>query len=145
MAKGVIDADSILNRARPWVHQQAHEIQPFGHLVKLPIALAENVCKESVDNLNQLLADTITLRDLYKAPLAGGRADVLSTAFALRQALRTAERARQRDRRTNPAARRRQHHNGSRRCGHDADCSSTKGREEVLSRFPGCSTPTKLF
>jgi starvation-inducible DNA-binding protein len=66
MAKGVIDADGILNRARPWVHQQAHEIQPFGHLVKLPIALAENVCKESVDNLNQLLADTITLRDLYK-------------------------------------------------------------------------------
>jgi len=37
MAKGVIDADGILNRARPWVHQQAHEIQPFGHLVKLPI------------------------------------------------------------------------------------------------------------
>jgi len=35
-------------------------------LVKLPIALAESVCKESVDNLNQLLADTITLRDLYK-------------------------------------------------------------------------------
>jgi starvation-inducible DNA-binding protein len=24
------------------------------------------VCKESVDNLNQLLADTMTLRDLYK-------------------------------------------------------------------------------
>jgi starvation-inducible DNA-binding protein len=34
--------------------------------VKLPIALDESVCKESVDNLNQLLADTITLRDLYK-------------------------------------------------------------------------------
>ena len=33
-AKGVIDAAGILNRARPWVHQQAHEIQPFGHLVK---------------------------------------------------------------------------------------------------------------
>jgi len=28
--------------------------------------LAENVCKESVENLNQVLADTITLRDLYK-------------------------------------------------------------------------------
>ena len=46
--------------------QPAHEIQPFGRLVKLPIALAENVCRESVDNLNQVLADTITLRDLYK-------------------------------------------------------------------------------
>jgi starvation-inducible DNA-binding protein len=65
MAK-VIDADTILNQAKPLVHQQAHEIQPYGHLVRLPIALAENVCKESVENLNQLLADTITLRDLYK-------------------------------------------------------------------------------
>jgi starvation-inducible DNA-binding protein len=66
MAKKLIDADTILNQAKPLTHQQAHEIQPFGHLVKLPIALAENVCKESVENLNQLLADTITLRDLYK-------------------------------------------------------------------------------
>jgi starvation-inducible DNA-binding protein len=32
----------------------------------MPIALSENACKESVTNLNQLLADTITLRDLYK-------------------------------------------------------------------------------
>src|SRR5262249_46526185 len=47
-------------------HQHAHEIQPYGHLVRLPIALSENVCKESVENLNQILADTITLRDLYK-------------------------------------------------------------------------------
>ena len=66
MAKRVIDADSILNQAKPLTHQHAHEIQPFGHLVKLPIALAEKVCRESVDNLNQLLADTMTLRDLYK-------------------------------------------------------------------------------
>jgi len=61
-----LDADIILNNAKPLTHQQAHEIQPYGHLVKLPIALAEAACKESVDNLNQLLADTITLRDLYK-------------------------------------------------------------------------------
>ena len=66
MAKRLIDADTILNQARPLTHQHAHEIQPFGHLVKLPIALSENACKESVENLNQLLADTITLRDLYK-------------------------------------------------------------------------------
>src|SRR4051794_41276906 len=32
----------------------------------MPIALAESACKESIANLNQLLADTITLRDLYK-------------------------------------------------------------------------------
>ncbi len=66
MAKDVIDAEAILNRAKPLAHQQAAEIQPYGHLVKLPIALAESACRESVENLNQLLADTITLRDLYK-------------------------------------------------------------------------------
>jgi starvation-inducible DNA-binding protein len=32
----------------------------------MPIALAENTRRASVENLNQLLADTITLRDLYK-------------------------------------------------------------------------------
>jgi starvation-inducible DNA-binding protein len=66
MTKRLIDADAILNQAKPLTHQHAHEVQPFGHLVKLPIALAENVCRESVENLNQLLADTMTLRDLYK-------------------------------------------------------------------------------
>src|SRR3954467_9240535 len=66
MTKKTIDADTLLNQAKPLTGQHAHEIQPFGHLVKMPIALAESVCKESVDNLNQLLADTITLRDMYK-------------------------------------------------------------------------------
>src|SRR6202795_4850662 len=66
MAKSAIDADTILKRATPLAHQEAHEIQPFGHLVRMPIALSEHTCKESVDNLNQLLADTMTLRDLYK-------------------------------------------------------------------------------
>lgn len=66
MSKHVIEADTILNQAKPVTHQQAHEIQPFGHLVKLPIALSESACKESVENLNQVLADTMTLRDLYK-------------------------------------------------------------------------------
>jgi starvation-inducible DNA-binding protein len=61
-----LDADMILNRAKPLAQQHAHELQPYGHLVKLPIALSESACRESVENLNQLLADTITLRDLYK-------------------------------------------------------------------------------
>src|SRR5712675_5519 len=66
MPKPILDADTILKRATPITGQHAHEIQLFGHLVKLPIALDETTCKESVENLNQLLADTITLRDLYK-------------------------------------------------------------------------------
>jgi starvation-inducible DNA-binding protein len=66
MSEATLDADQILQHASPVTHQRAHEIQPFGHLVKMPIALAESACRESVANLNQLLADTMTLRDLYK-------------------------------------------------------------------------------
>ncbi len=66
MTKPALDADRILKSAEPLSHQQAHEIQPFGHLVRMSIALSEDACKESVANLNQLLADTMTLRDLYK-------------------------------------------------------------------------------
>ena len=61
-----LDADVIMAHATPVDRQHAHEIQPFGHLVRMPIALSEVTCHESVDNLNQLLADTLTLRDLYK-------------------------------------------------------------------------------
>src|SRR4051812_45152979 len=66
MSKPALDADEILKSAEPLTHQKAHEIQPFGHVVRMPIALSEKACKESVDNLNQLVADVMTLRDLYK-------------------------------------------------------------------------------
>jgi hypothetical protein len=57
MSKAVLDAETVLPHTSPVVHQTAHEIQPDGHLVRIVIALAESACKESVDNLNQLLAD----------------------------------------------------------------------------------------
>jgi starvation-inducible DNA-binding protein len=66
MSKAILDAEQIIQRATPIDQQKAHEIQPWGHLIRMPIALSESVCKESVANLNQLLADTMTLRDLYK-------------------------------------------------------------------------------
>ena len=53
-------------QAKPLQHQHAREIQPFGKIAKLPIGLDEKVCAASADNLNQLLADTMTLRDMYK-------------------------------------------------------------------------------
>ncbi len=53
-------------RSRPILHQKAREIQPYGKIAKLSIALDEKVCTESVENLNQILADTITIRDMYK-------------------------------------------------------------------------------
>jgi len=42
------------------------EFQEFGTVVRLPIGLSQRVCEESVSALNQVLADTITLRDLCK-------------------------------------------------------------------------------
>src|SRR5277367_923837 len=45
---------------------QAAETQAFGTVVPMPIGLSEEVRRESIDNLNQILADTMTLRDLYK-------------------------------------------------------------------------------
>lgn len=53
-------------RATPLQHQHAPEIQPCGKIAKMPIALDEKTCAASAENLNQLLADTMTLRDMYK-------------------------------------------------------------------------------
>src|SRR5246500_3189516 len=53
-------------RAQPILHQNPREIQPYGKIAKLPIALDEKTCASSSENLNQLLADTMTLRDMYK-------------------------------------------------------------------------------
>ena len=52
--------------ATPVTGKKAHQIQEYGHLIPMPIALSETACQQSVDNLNQLLADTMTLRDMYK-------------------------------------------------------------------------------
>jgi len=53
-------------QAQPLLTQHGKEIQPFGKVVRLPIALEEKVCQSSVTALNQILVDTMTLRDLYK-------------------------------------------------------------------------------
>ena len=52
--------------AQPIVGQKAREIQKFGTVVRMPIGLDEKVTLASTKALNQILADTITLRDLYK-------------------------------------------------------------------------------
>src|ERR1700732_5195840 len=53
-------------RSDPILRENAGGIQPYGKIAKLPIALDEKVCASSAENLNQLLADTMTLRDMYK-------------------------------------------------------------------------------
>lgn len=60
---------SHLNKAsaQPRYHQSAHELQAFGTVTStMPLQLEEPVRLEMTEQLNQLLADTITLRDLYK-------------------------------------------------------------------------------
>lgn len=53
--------------AQPRIHQRASEIQPYGTVSHaLPLDLEEPVRLEMTEQLNQLLADTMTLRDLYK-------------------------------------------------------------------------------
>lgn len=53
--------------AQPRIHQRAKEIQAYGTVSHaLPLELDEAVRLEMTEQLNQLLADTMTLRDLYK-------------------------------------------------------------------------------
>src|SRR3954468_12011010 len=53
--------------AQPRLHQRAPEIQAYGKVTQLlPLELEEPVRLEMTEQLNQLLADTMTLRDLYK-------------------------------------------------------------------------------
>jgi starvation-inducible DNA-binding protein len=53
--------------AQPRLHQHAAEIQRYGTVThQLPLELEEPVRLEMTEQLNVLLADTITLRDLYK-------------------------------------------------------------------------------
>ena len=59
-------AGTDVDRARPIDHQTAREFQAYGHMTHRAIALSESAARQSVENLNQVLADTMTLRDLYK-------------------------------------------------------------------------------
>src|ERR1700722_11386967 len=53
--------------AQPRFHQSARELQAFGTVTSMqPLQLEEPVRLEMTEQLNQLLADTMTLRDLYK-------------------------------------------------------------------------------
>jgi len=53
--------------AQPRLHQRGPEIQAYGTVTQLlPLELEEPVRLEMTERLNELLADSITLRDLYK-------------------------------------------------------------------------------
>ena len=53
--------------AEPRVHQSSREIQPYGTVTHaFHLELEQPVRLEMTEQLNQLLADSMTLRDLYK-------------------------------------------------------------------------------
>jgi starvation-inducible DNA-binding protein len=52
--------------AQPLIHQRGPEIQRFGTLRTMPIGLSEQARSASCEALNQVLADTVILFNLYK-------------------------------------------------------------------------------
>ena len=69
MAKNAVKSSNkkkTVDVAQPDYNVSPNEIQPYGVLKDLPLALENNARSQSVAALNQILADTITIRDLYK-------------------------------------------------------------------------------
>ncbi len=63
---GNVAAMPVDDVAQPNFKIEYREIQAFGTLKNLPLGIEDNVRSSSVEALNQVLADTMTLRDLYK-------------------------------------------------------------------------------
>lgn len=67
MSKKDVSADPRTISAQPRIHQHAREIQAYGTVSQMaPLQLEEPVRLEMTEQLSLLLADTMTLRDLYK-------------------------------------------------------------------------------
>ena len=55
-----------LPEVQPITHQRGRVIQPYGSVASYPLALDDAARVASVEALNQLLSDTMVLRDMYK-------------------------------------------------------------------------------
>ena len=55
-----------VERAQPLLGQRAPEMQSYGTVADYPLALDAQARSASVEVLNQILADTMVLRDMYK-------------------------------------------------------------------------------
>src|SRR5271170_1401166 len=67
MAKKPVSNPTHKASAQPRFHQSARELQAYGTVTAMiPLQLDEPTRLEMTEQLNQLLADTMTLRDLYK-------------------------------------------------------------------------------
>lgn len=65
-SQGGSKPDRTKDDATPLFSQKGKEVQPFGTVVKMSIGISDEVRLRSVNLLNQILADSMTLRDLYK-------------------------------------------------------------------------------
>lgn len=54
------------SQAQLQLHPKSYELQRYGQLHMVPLGMSEDVLKQNVGLLNQLLADSITLYNLYK-------------------------------------------------------------------------------
>lgn len=55
------------DRAQPVLHQRARETQPYETVTpRMPLGIPVEKREEIIKQLNQILADTMTMRDLYK-------------------------------------------------------------------------------
>lgn len=67
MAKKPSSSNSHNSSAQPRFHQKARDLQAYGTVTAMtPLQLEEAVRLEMSEQLNLLLVDTMTLRDLYK-------------------------------------------------------------------------------
>ena len=54
------------SEAQPILRQRGKETQAYGTLARYPLALGDDVRAASVEELNQILSNTMVLRDMYK-------------------------------------------------------------------------------
>jgi len=64
--KNMTPASKNKDAAEPITNQRGQILQEYGTVISLPIGLSEKICLQSVNALNEVLADTITIRDMYK-------------------------------------------------------------------------------
>jgi starvation-inducible DNA-binding protein len=66
MAKTSTTTERRASEAQPLLGQRGKIVQEFGTVIYLPSGLDEKVRLNSTHNLNQVLADTVVLREMYK-------------------------------------------------------------------------------
>src|SRR4051794_32352474 len=60
------DGNTNGSKASPILHQRGNELQKYATVRTIPIGLPDKARLENVEAMNQILADTMTLRDMYQ-------------------------------------------------------------------------------